>query len=148
MQRATRDSEGVAHVEFARERNIVTLSVEFEHGMVAFELEVLRAAIVVHAQTEARNGTVLNTEERRDVVVVPIGEKQAVARDEVDQAFEGGLDNGEIFEDVGVVEFQIIDDDGFWKVMDEFAAFVKEGGVIFVAFDDEPFAVSETGALP
>ena len=35
----------------------------------------------------------------------------------------------------------------FRQVMDELAALVEKGGVVFVAFDDEPFAVGEARAL-
>src|SRR5579862_4488257 len=46
-----------------------------------------------------------------------------------------------------MIEFQIVDDGDLRQVMDEFAALVEESGVVFVAFNDEPFAIGETRAL-
>src|SRR5207237_1710347 len=51
------------------------------------------------------------------------------------------------FKYVGVIEFDVVDDGYFREVMNELAALVEEGGVIFVAFDDEPVAFGEAGAL-
>ena len=53
----------------------------------------------------------------------------------------------EVLEDVRVIEFQVVDDRDLGLVMDELAALVEEGGVVFVALDDEPFAVGEARAL-
>ena len=57
------------------------------------------------------------------------------------------LDRGEIFKNVRVIEFQVVDDRDLRQVMDELAALVEKRGVIFVALDDEPFAVREARAL-
>ena len=46
-----------------------------------------------------------------------------------------------------MIEFEIVEDGHLRPVMDEFAAFVEKGGVVFVALDDEPFAVREPRAL-
>lgn len=50
---------------------------------------------------------------------------------------EGGFDFLEVFVDVAVVEFEGGDDGDVGLVVEEFCAFVEEGGVVFVAFDDE-----------
>ena len=50
---------------------------------------------------------------------------------------ELGLYRTQIGEDVGVVEFQIVQHGGTRAVMHEFGAFVEKGGVVFVGFDDE-----------
>ena len=50
---------------------------------------------------------------------------------------ELGFYGGEIGEDVGVVVFQIVENGGARAVVDEFAAFVKKGGVVFVGFNHE-----------
>ena len=60
---------------------------------------------------------------------------------------EGGLDRLQVLEDVGVVELEVVDDGHLGQVMDELAALVEEGRVVFVALDDEPFAVGEARAL-
>src|SRR5438874_12638926 len=61
--------------------------------------------------------------------------------------FEGGLDGLEVIKDIRVIEFEVVDDGNLRQVVDELAAFVEEGGVVFVPFDDEPLAVGEAGAL-
>ena len=51
------------------------------------------------------------------------------------------LDGGQVGEDVGVVELQVVQDRGARPVVHELAALVEEGGVVLVGFDDE-------GAVP
>ena len=60
---------------------------------------------------------------------------------------EGFLNRREVIKNIRVIEFEIVDDGDFRLVMDEFAAFVEEGGVVFIALDDEPFTVREPRAL-
>src|SRR5260221_1010783 len=60
---------------------------------------------------------------------------------------EGFFEWVEIFKNVRVVKLQVVNDGDFRLVVDELAALVKKCGVIFVALDDEPFAVREPRAL-
>src|SRR5947209_12181826 len=60
---------------------------------------------------------------------------------------EGGLDRFKVFEDVRVVEFEIIDDRNLGEVMNELASFVEERGIILITFDDKPFALGEPRSL-
>ena len=53
------------------------------------------------------------------------------------------LDGGEVGEDVGVVEFEIVEYRGARPVVDELGALVEKGGVVFVGLDDEERAVGE-----
>src|SRR5205814_1822284 len=64
-----------------------------------------------------------------------------------DEMLKRGLDRIEAVENVGMIEFEVIDNRDLGQVMNELAALVKEGGVVFVAFDDEPIAVREPRAL-
>ena len=57
------------------------------------------------------------------------------------------LDRREVFKNVRVIELEVVDDGDLRQVMDELAALVEERRVVFVAFDDEPFAVREARAL-
>ena len=57
------------------------------------------------------------------------------------------MDLGEVFKNVRVVKFKIIEHRHFRKVMDKLATLIKERRVIFVALDDEPLAVREARAL-
>ena len=63
------------------------------------------------------------------------------------KSFEGGLDRLQVFKNIGVIELEVVDDRDLRQVMDELAALIEKGGVVFVAFDDEPFAVGEARAL-
>src|SRR3546814_4925964 len=59
------------------------------------------------------------------------------ARYSAHQMMELGLDGLEIGEDIGVVEFEVIEDGGARPVMHEFGALVEECRVVFVGFDNE-----------
>ena len=98
-------------------------------------------------EAEALHRTVRDVQQLSEVRIVAIAEQQAVARHEADEVAERFLHRVEIVEDVRVVEFQIVDDGDLRLVMDELAALVEKRGVVFVALDDEPFAVREPCAL-
>src|SRR5579859_6350399 len=57
------------------------------------------------------------------------------------------LNGREIFKDVGVVKFEVVDNRDLGLVVDEFAALVKKRGVVFVSLDDEPRAPGESCPL-
>ena len=141
------DGQRVAHIELAHhvEMELEAGDFKFGGGGAVAEIEGVNAALF--AQAEAFDRAMGHIEQRRDVRVVAVGQKLAVARDQRDEPPKGGLDGGEILEDVGVIEFQVVDDDDFGKVMDEFAPLVKERRVVFVPFDDKPRAGGEPGAL-
>ena len=52
---------------------------------------------------------------------------------------ERPLHRGEVGKNIGVIEFDVVEDDGIGAVVDEFAALVEERGVVFVALDEEVF---------
>ena len=60
---------------------------------------------------------------------------------------ESFLNRREVFKNVGVIEFEIVEDGDLGQVVDELAALVEKGRVVFVALDDEPLAVREARAL-
>src|SRR4029079_1011875 len=74
-------------------------------------------------------------------------EQLPVARNEINHSFERQLYRLQIIKDIRVIEFEVVDDRNFRTAIDELAALIKKGGVILVAFDDEPFAVGEPRAL-
>ena len=53
------------------------------------------------------------------------------------QVVELRLDGGQVGEDIGVVEFEIVQDQRGREVMHELAALVEQGRVVFVRLDDE-----------
>ncbi len=72
-----------------------------------------------------------------DVGAAVVGDDEAAARNEIDEALESDLDGFEIGVDVGVIELDVGEDERVGKVVEELWALVEEGGVVFVAFDDE-----------
>ncbi len=62
---------------------------------------------------------------------------QAFTGDGAHQMVELPFDGREVREDVGVVEFQVVEDRRTRTVMDELAALVEEGAVVFVGLDHE-----------
>ena len=71
------------------------------------------------------------------VFAAVVGDDEAAARNQIDEALEGGFHGVEIGVDVSVVELDVGEDERVGKVVEEFGAFVEEGGVVLVAFDDE-----------
>src|SRR4051812_25485810 len=141
------DGERVADVEFTHE-----VSVEFEAGNLELrgrrpvtDVECLDR--VAFAEAEAFYGAVRDVQKRGDVGIVAIGEQEAIPGDQADKMFEGGFDRVEAVENICVIEFKIIDNGKLGEVVDEFASFIEECRVVFVALNDEPFAAGEAGAL-
>ena len=42
-----------------------------------------------------------------------------------------------IGEDVGMIEFQVVQDRSFWPVMNELGALIEERGVVLIGLDDK-----------
>ena len=70
------------------------------------------------------------------VGIVRIDESQTVLRDLLKKLAKGFLNGGEVGVDVGVVEFNIIENDEFGKIVEELASFIGEGGVVLVSFEN------------
>src|SRR5271170_1046840 len=125
---------------------------KFETGNFKFRRRRAKAQVeglngIIFAETEFFDRTMRHIEQRREICIIAIAEQQAVSRHEPDELRKTLLDGVEIFKNVRVIEFQIVDDGNFRQVMDELAALVEKRRVVFVALDDEPLAVRETRAL-
>jgi hypothetical protein len=70
------------------------------------------------------------------VGIVRIDKSQTVLRDLLEELAKGFLNGGEVGVNIGVVEFNIIENDEFGKVVEEFASFVGEGSVVLVSFEN------------
>jgi hypothetical protein len=77
------------------------------------------------------------------VGVLVAGDQQAARRQPVHQAPEGALHVREVPVDVGVVELDVREHRGNGPVVQELRPLVEEGGVVLVALDDDPAAVSQ-----
>src|SRR2546428_3924639 len=76
-----------------------------------------------------------------------LGAIQTAFRHQIDKAPERRLNRSQVLKNVGVIVLQIVYDCDFGQVMNEFAALVEKGRIIFVAFNDEPIAVGKPSAL-
>src|SRR5256885_9612091 len=141
------DRKRVAHVQFADEVEVKPEAGNFKLRRRRRQLEIERVHGVVLAEAEAFDRTLRHVEQRRKVQVVAIGQQQAVARNQSDEVFERRLDGGQVLENVGVVKLQIVDNRDLRQVMNELAPLVEKRGVVFVPFDDDPFAVGKPRAL-
>ena len=59
-----------------------------------------------------------------------VSDDKPAARNQIDEALEGGFDGVEIAINVGVVELHVGEDERVGKVVEEFGAFVKKCGVV------------------
>src|SRR6516164_4930285 len=60
---------------------------------------------------------------------------------------ERSFDRVQVREDIGVVEFEVVDDRDFWEVMNELTAFIEESCVVFVTLDNKPITIGEASPL-
>ena len=70
-------------------------------------------------------------------LVARIDDEAALPRHRAHEVVELALDRGEVVEDVGVVELEVVEDRGARPVVDELAALVEERGVVLVGLDHE-----------
>ena len=69
--------------------------------------------------------------------MLSVADDEAFGRHGAHEVVELGLYRTQVGEDVGMVEFQIVQNGGTRAVMHEFGAFIKKGSVVFVGFDNE-----------
>src|SRR5204863_9576720 len=74
---------------------------------------------------------------------VPAGNQAAVARHQIHQTPKRELHRIEVLVNIGVIEFDVVNDGNFGEVMHELRALVEIGRVVFVAFNDEVIAVGD-----
>ena len=70
-------------------------------------------------------------------LLLSVADDEAFRRHGAYQMMELGLNGAQISKNVGVVEFQIVQNGGTRTVVYKFGAFIEKGGVVFVGFDDE-----------
>src|ERR1041385_3707904 len=86
---------------------------------------------VVCSEAKAFDGAVRHVEERGEIWIVTIAEQKAIARDEADEVRESFFDCVQVFKNIRVIKFEVVDDRDFRLVMNELAAFVEECSVVF-----------------
>src|SRR5947199_8194923 len=128
------DRKRVAHVQFADEVEVKLEAGNFKLRCRRRQLWIQPMHGVVLAEAEAFDRTMRHVEQRRKVQVVAIGQQQAVARNQPDEVLERRLDGGQVLENVGVVELQVVDDRDLRQVMNKLAPLVEKRGSVFVPF--------------
>src|SRR5437762_12071155 len=100
----------IANVEFTEQVEVKFETRDFELGRRRSVADIKRGEGVVLPQAKTFNRAMGDIEERRQIWIIAIAQQQAVARDQTDEMFEGGLDRLEVLENIGMIEFQVIDD--------------------------------------
>ena len=78
-----------------------------------------------------------------DINVTIPGNQHAAPGNQIYQALECGLHLIEIAIDVGMVELDGCKDQAVGKIVQKLGSLIKEGGVVFVAFEDELWPAAE-----
>jgi hypothetical protein len=121
-------------VEIGPERAVVP---DFPAGEAVFVAQIADAPVGGVGKAVALDAAEGAAHAFGDVGAAVVGDDEAAARNQIDEALEGGLDGFEVGVDVGVVELDVGEDERVGKVVEELGALVEEGGVVLVAFDDE-----------
>ena len=137
----------VADIEIAGQRNEKTLTKKFKSGPLALvdNMANLVAAIGRKADLHNWRRTLLSGVDANGVVAIQ--QNHAFGWRDIQKAAKAGLDLLKVAVDVSMVELDVINNDELGQVVDKFRALVEEGGVVFVAFNDEILRVPQTGAL-
>ncbi len=72
-------------------------------------------------------------------------EDLTVTGDRAQQVMKLGDDGVQIRKNIGVIVFEIVEDEGARVVVDEFGAFVEKGGIILIGLDDKEGTAPQTG---
>ncbi len=147
MFRSRNHGKRISHVEFAEQIQMKFKTGNFKFRRSRAEFQIERAKFIFITDTESLHRAMRDVQQRREICVVAIGEQQTVARNQIDEAFELKLDCRQILKNIGMIEFDVVDDRDFRQVMNELAALIKKRGVVFVSFDDKPFAIRKARAL-
>jgi hypothetical protein len=81
------------------------------------------------------------------VWTVPTGDQPAVFRHEIHEPTKREFHRIEIAIDVGVIEFDVVNDRELGQVVHELRTFVEVSSVILVCFDDEIVTASDAKAM-
>src|ERR1051326_2851925 len=151
IRRQSGSSGRVPDVVFAGKRKLEfgpfsSITADRPGGLTRAELQVLNSPVCVACPTVALH----RTKRLRNATIGAIASIEsydsATARDQVHQPFERSLNCLEVPVNIGVIELHRSQNDAVGKIMQEFRAFIEEGGVVFVAFENEVLAVAELKA--
>src|SRR5207302_4489331 len=99
-----------------------------------------RAGAIALHRTERLTHTVL------DALAMFESHNAPPTRHQVYQSPECDLYSLQILVDIGVIKFDRGENDRIWKVVQEFRDFIKESGIVLVAFENEVLDLSQLEA--
>src|SRR5581483_4040443 len=117
-------------------------SVEFDHADIYRDLDAVKTAFRRLVNLVPRRGRVVAYDGSPNV------DDPSAPGHKVHETPEGGLDRIEVAINIGMVEFDRGQGGSVRKVMQELRPLVEEGGVIFVALEEEVRAAAELKAGP
>ena len=143
---ASDDRKGVPEIEGSHHGDLIGHALHRELGTGGAKLDLVGSHPISGFEAEARDRAMVDLEEGLEILIVAVGQQHAIARDEIDEALERELDGGQIGKDIGVVEFEVVDDANLGEVVSEFASFVEERRIVFIPLENDPRAIGETGS--
>ena len=124
---------GVADIELAYHGQLEFGIEQFEPTGVSGVLDGLDSAAAVWGEADFHDCRPAVFGDIATVCIVAVDQHHALGGDHIQQSAEAEFDFVQIAEDVSVIELEVVYDDQFREVMEEFGAFVEKSGVIFVA---------------
>src|ERR1019366_1834557 len=125
---------GKMHFEFRPERVVMP---HFPAGTAVFMAKIAHLPVGLSAEAIALYAAKCAADAFGDIGAAVVGDQESAARHEIDEAFERDFDCLEVSVDVRVIKLDVGENKRVWKIVKEFRALVEEGGVVFIAFDDE-----------
>ena len=138
--------QAIVHIMFAYQRpfhfaHFFAIQQDFPFRSVSGQLFRLPVTLLTHqlllAPAAHRHGLF-----QVDVIFRP--DNTALPRNDTHQMVELFLDRFQVVKDIGVIELKVVEDQRTRAVMDKFRAFVEEGAVILIRFDNKEVAFAQT----
>src|SRR5262249_2969355 len=140
MLGASNHRQGIADIKFAHQVCVELETGDFELGCGRPVANVEGLHRVPFAQAKPLHGTMGDPEQGSEIQIVPVAQQQTITRHQADKMLKRSLDSVQAVENIGMIEFKIVNDGNLRQVMDELAAFVEKRCVVFVTLDNEPLA--------
>src|SRR5687767_5432093 len=147
--------EAVKKVELSQQRSLklaprLLIAKDFKSRQSASEVRVANLPACVFSCAKCfQLGKQLRSERlnhRAHVGTIPPGNQSPILRHEVHETAKSELHRVKIFVDIGVIEFDVVDDSQLRQVMHELRTLVEVGSVVLVGLDDHVVTLRHTKA--
>ena len=133
----------IAHIKLAGHRQHVMLTIQHKAGVFAIIDNLRDLQVTLRPQAHGGDRSRPITCHVHGIDTVTIDKGHAISRHNIKQPFKGQLDLIKRVVDICMVKLDVIDHDHFGKIMQELGSFIKEGGVVFVAFKNHKIRVGK-----